>query len=164
MVRLIQKIAKLFSSNLILIIIGLFLVIIYCLVGKREGMDTMIKGKRGYDPNLSHEPGEDLEDYNELRSDEDEIAKKMYGIGEYKKVHILAPNTAQYGKKDLAGTPFVENIPLAALPNLGDKDPWTYEKIMQAQKPAGEECEDSVTGIFERCGVAPAKSKCIDMA
>lgn len=76
-------------------------------------------------------------------------------IGVYK-VHMLAPNTAQYGKRYATYVPSVAGIPLSAFPDIDMRNPWSLSDIEAAEVPEREGCRKSATGLFHECGVPPA--------
>ena len=72
------------------------------------------------------------------------------------KVHMLSPNTAQYGRKYANFIPSIDGIPLSAFPNIEMHNPWALSDIEAAEAPDKVGCRKSVTGLFNDCGVAPA--------
>lgn len=80
--------------------------------------------------------------------------RKPY-IGMYK-VHMLAPNTAQYGRRYAVHVPAVAGVPLSAYPDIDMRNPWSLADIEAAEVPEKEGCRKSATGLFHECGVLPA--------
>lgn len=74
----------------------------------------------------------------------------------FHKVHMLVPNTAQYGRDYVIHVPSIAGIPMSAFPNIDMKNPWSLADIEAAEVPEKEGCRKSATGIFHECGVAPA--------
>jgi len=73
-----------------------------------------------------------------------------------RKVHMLAPITAQYGRKYANFIPSVDGIPLSAFPNIEMRNPWSLANIEAAELPEKSGCRKTVTGLFYDCGVAPS--------
>lgn len=84
---------------------------------------------------------------------EKQIQKPSIG---FHKVHMLAPNTAQYGRDYVVHVPSIAGIPMSAFPNIDMKNPWSLADIEAAEVPEKEGCRKSATGLFHECGVAPA--------
>ena len=71
-------------------------------------------------------------------------------------VRMLAPNTAQYGRKNTTLLPSIDGIPLSAFPNIEMRNPWSLANIEAAEVPEKAGCRKTVTGVFYDCGVPPA--------
>ena len=78
----------------------------------------------------------------------------------FQRVHMLAPNVAQYGKSAPVYVHLSGSIPDTALPILNLRDPWSTSEIRAAEVPESELCEKSVTGIFNTCGMKSFNSAC----
>ena len=81
-------------------------------------------------------------------------------IGMYK-VHLLAPQTAQYGKENAVYIPTVAGLPASAIPNVSMKAPWSISQVEAAEVPEVEGCRRTATGLFHECSVPPANESCI---
>ena len=71
-------------------------------------------------------------------------------------IQMLAPNTAQYGRKQPDLIPSIDGIPLSAFPNIEMRNPWSLANIEAAEVPEKAGCRKTVTGVFYDCGVPPA--------
>lgn len=82
-------------------------------------------------------------------------------IGMYK-VHVLAPQTAQYGKENAVYVPTVAGMPASVIPNVSMKAPWSISQVQAAEVPEVEGCRRTATGLFHECSVPPASESCIN--
>jgi len=71
----------------------------------------------------------------------------------FNRIHMLAPNIAQYGKSAPVYVHSTGSIPHAALPILDLRDPWSTDDIIAAEIPESEHCHRSASGLFNTCGV-----------
>ena len=78
----------------------------------------------------------------------------------FSRVHMLAPNVAQYGKNSPIFVKSSGGIPDAALPIIDLRDPWSTAEISAAEIPESEVCQRSATGLFMTCGVKTLDSAC----
>lgn len=106
--------------------------------------------------NMSESPKfSDSTEHIELEQLPSNVEGQKPQIGMYM-VHMLAPNTAQYGRRYATYVPSVDGIPLSAYPNIDMRNPWSLSDIEAAEVPEKVGCRKSVTGLFNDCGVAPA--------
>lgn len=78
----------------------------------------------------------------------------------FSRVHMLAPNVAQYGKNSPIFIKSSGGIPDTALPIIDLRDPWSTAEISAAEIPESEVCQRSATGLFMTCGVKTLDSAC----
>lgn len=111
-----------------------------------ESMQTMTASQRFDDST-------EIIELEEIASNQ---GRKPY-IGMYK-VHMLAPNVAQYGYQNATYIPTIAGIPMSAFPDIDMRKPWALADIEAAEVPEKEGCRKSATGLFHECGVLPSNT------